>query len=54
MVERCDEYLCRGAAYYNHVIVITVNRHFIDAQLTKIITKAPTVTTVLSNRQTAK
>jgi len=36
------------------IITIIINRHYKDAQLTKNVTKAPAVTTVLNNRHTTK
>ena len=35
------------------IIIIIINRHFKDAQLTKIVTKVPAVTTVLDDRKSA-
>ena len=32
------------------IIIIIINRHFKDAQLTKNVTKAPAVTTIQNNR----
>jgi len=42
----CSEILCD--------IILIINRHFKGAQLTKNVTKAPAVTTVLNNRHKAK
>ena len=32
-------------------IIIIINRHFKDAQLTKVVTKAPAVTTIQDDKQ---
>jgi len=33
------------------IIIIIINRHFKDAQLTKVVTKAPAVTTIQDDKQ---
>ena len=33
------------------IIIIIINRHFKDAQLAKVVTKAPAVTTIQDDKQ---
>ena len=43
----CVTYVCNNN---NNIIIIIINRHFKDAQLTKVVTKAPAVTTIQDNK----